>query len=563
MSPIRAGRATVATVTAEALAAASGALGEAVESGGEQLPDAPRRAATDVVRKVTERSALVGGHTVVALAGATGSGKSSLFNALVGARVATVGARRPTTSTPTAAQWGSEPAGDLLDWLGVSTRHHVTSTSSVAVGSLEGLVLLDLPDFDSRDVSNRAEAERVLALVDLFVWVTDPQKYADARLHDDYVAALASHDAVMLVVLNQVDRLTPHEVEECVADLKRLLVRDGLDALGQRLANTVAGAAASRTRLAADVRSAAQRLAGGVADSEPTVAAADQHELIDALARSAGVPMVVDAVARDYRMEATGHIGWPFTRWVQAFRPRPLRRLRLEDKTIEVRDQDVRSVLGRSSIPPPSPAAKAAVALATRNLAGVAGAGLPTPWADAVDAAADPPGGSLTDDLDRAVVATPLRGRGGALVRAPVGFGGSVLPRARSAPGRWRGASALPVDRRWAGPGLVARRPVTSVRRCRGQTSRLRSGGEVARGDCRGGRSGDHGPRRRRPGAPPCDPRGVESGARDLTPSCSAVHRQWSGRCVVHRAKGSWWPIEPSPSKTPLTCSIREPAERT
>ena len=165
---------------------------------------------------------------VVALAGATGSGKSSLFNALVGARVATVGARRPTTSTPTAAQWGSEPAGDLLDWLGVSTRHHVTSTSSVAVGSLEGLVLLDLPDFDSRDVSNRAEAERVLALVDLFVWVTDPQKYADARLHDDYVAALASHDAVMLVVLNQVDRLTPHEVEECVADLKRLLVRDGV-----------------------------------------------------------------------------------------------------------------------------------------------------------------------------------------------------------------------------------------------------------------------------------------------------------------------------------------------
>ena len=29
----------------------------------------------------------------------------------------------------------------------------------------------------------------MLELVDLFVWVTDPQKYADARLHDDYVAA--------------------------------------------------------------------------------------------------------------------------------------------------------------------------------------------------------------------------------------------------------------------------------------------------------------------------------------------------------------------------------------
>ena len=37
---------------------------------------------------------------VVALAGATGSGKSSLFNALVGEEVAQAGTRRPTTSTP-------------------------------------------------------------------------------------------------------------------------------------------------------------------------------------------------------------------------------------------------------------------------------------------------------------------------------------------------------------------------------------------------------------------------------------------------------------------------------
>ena len=71
------------------------------------------RAATGpgaVVAKVEERTALVGGHTVVALAGATGSGKSSLFNALVGSPVATVGVRRPTTSTPTAAIWGDEPS---------------------------------------------------------------------------------------------------------------------------------------------------------------------------------------------------------------------------------------------------------------------------------------------------------------------------------------------------------------------------------------------------------------------------------------------------------------------
>lgn len=432
MSPIRPGRATVTAVSAESLAAAAGALREAVRVGGAQLPPAAATAASDVVTKVHERTSLVGGHTVVALAGATGSGKSSLFNTLVGAPVATVGARRPTTSTPTAATWGDEPVGELLDWLGVTSRHQVRQTpkgsdAAPTVGSLDGLVLLDLPDFDSRETAHRAEAERVLALVDLFVWVTDPQKYADARLHDDYVAALSGHGAVMLVVLNQVDRLTPNEVDQCVSDLHRLLERDGItgavvlplsartgegvDALRQRLVNTVTGRNAARDRLAADVRASAQRLSSAVADSEPDLRASEQGELVDALARSAGVATVVDAVARDYRMEATSHTGWPFTRWVQAFRPRPLRRLRLADATVTVTEHDVRSVLGRSSIPPPSPAARAAVALATRNLAGRAGAGLPVPWADAVDDAAAPPGAELTDALDRAVVATPMRGR--------------------------------------------------------------------------------------------------------------------------------------------------------
>ena len=428
MSPLIAGRAKVSGVSAEALATGATALEAALETGGSELPASAVAAARSIVVKVRERTALVGGHTVVALAGATGSGKSTLFNALVGTSVATVGARRPTTSTPSAATWGPEPVGELLDWLQVSTRHDVTPESAPpVVGSLDGLVLLDLPDFDSREVANRAEAERVLGLVDLFVWVTDPQKYADSRLHDDYVAALSSHDAVMLVVLNQVDLLTPAEAEQCMADLRRLLERDGIrnvsvlptsartgegvDALRQRLVNTVTGRDAARSRLAADVRVQAQSLTKGVGAREPEVKATEQSDLVDALARSAGVPMVVDAVDRDYRMEAVARTGWPFTRWVQAFRPKPLRRLRLEDKDIKFSEQEVRAVLGRSSIPPPTPAARAAVSLATRNLAGRAGDGLPVAWAEAVDAAVRPAGGELTDALDRAVMSTPLRGR--------------------------------------------------------------------------------------------------------------------------------------------------------
>jgi len=425
-----------AVVSAEQLSAAADSLAAAVDAGGKQLPEVERARATAVVAKVSERTALVGGHTVVALAGATGSGKSSLFNALVGLPVAVVGVRRPTTSTPTAAIWGDEPVGDLLDWLGVGARHLVAPATQVdpregrrggPVGSLDGLVLLDLPDFDSREVGNRAEAERVLELVDLFVWVTDPQKYADARLHDDYVAALSTHEAVTMVVLNQSDRLSAVEVAQCRADLVRLMAADGvpratvlatsvttgdgLDELHQRLANAVAGRTMTRARLAGDLRAAAGALGDHVAEGEPGVDDAARSELLDALARSAGVPTVVEAVERDYRMEAAASTGWPFTRWVHRLRPRPLRRLRLDGRDIRVTDADVRSVLGRSSLPPPSPASRAAVDLATRRLADRASVSLPHPWADAVERAADPPGPALGDALDQAVVGTSLHAR--------------------------------------------------------------------------------------------------------------------------------------------------------
>ena len=429
MSPLRRGSARAAVVSPEQLSAAAASLAAAVEAGGRELPEAERDRAEAVVAKVAQRTALVGGHTVVALAGATGSGKSSLFNALVGDAVAKVGVRRPTTSTPTAAIWGDEPVADLLDWLGVGTRHLVAGERGPErqLGTLDGLVLLDLPDFDSRELENRQEAERVLELVDLFVWVTDPQKYADARLHDDYVARLSSHEAVTMVVLNQADRLTRAEVDQCRADLVRLMERDGvpratvlatsattgagLDELRQRLANAVAGRTAARARLAGDLRASADALGTHVAPEEGEVDADARSELLDALARSAGVPTVVHAVARDYRMEAASRTGWPFTRWVHQLRPRPLRRLRLDGRDVTISDADVRSVLGRSSLPPPTPAARAAVDLATRRLADRSGTGLPTPWVEALERAASPSGGALGDALDQAVVGTSLHAR--------------------------------------------------------------------------------------------------------------------------------------------------------
>ncbi len=84
------------------------ALRVAAEKGRGRLSLEVVQSAEDVVRRASERLAITADHTVVALAGATGSGKSSTFNALSGLTLAEVGRRRPTTSETTAVSFGDD-----------------------------------------------------------------------------------------------------------------------------------------------------------------------------------------------------------------------------------------------------------------------------------------------------------------------------------------------------------------------------------------------------------------------------------------------------------------------
>ena len=438
------GRAVKGSASAKTVRARVDSLNAALESGAGCLPERGVHRAEVAIMKAAARTSIVGGHTVVALAGATGSGKSSLFNDLTGADIAPIGARRPTSSTPVAAVWGSESASALLDWLKVDARHVVDERPPGGTSSgagqvlwsppdpgleLDGLVLLDLPDFDSLDEVQRIEADRLLDLVDVFVWVTDPQKYADARLHEEYVARLSAHDAVTIVVLNQADRLTPEALAACRKDLVRLLGLDGVNAatviatsatdgsgvidLRHRISSVVVGQNASVKRLDSDLIAVATVLRTGVADTEPRLEESDDVSLVDALSRAAGIPVILEGVEQDYRRETCSRTGWPLTRLVRAVRPAPLRLLRLNQgaavRSGGISETDVLSVLGRSSLPAATPAARSAVALATQQFGDRAGRGLPQAWTDAVTNAATPPGEDLADVLDQAVVNTPHR----------------------------------------------------------------------------------------------------------------------------------------------------------
>ena len=274
------------------------ALAEATQDCRGRVPAEVVTEAERVATQVDRRLAFSGSATVVALAGATGSGKSSLFNALSGTDLARVGVTRPTTSEPLAVTWGDEPTEDLLEWLQVSRRHALPPGGGPGgSGSLDGLILLDLPDHDSTEKSNQLQVDRLVQLVDVMVWVVDPQKYADAVLHERYLRPLVEHAPVMTVVLNQVDRLPPAEREACLRDLRRLLdseglqktairavsaeTGEGLPALRELIGGRVADKLAAARRLAADVSTAADRLASASGDAavpELTRRSLDTHE---------------------------------------------------------------------------------------------------------------------------------------------------------------------------------------------------------------------------------------------------------------------------------------------
>jgi hypothetical protein len=185
--------------------------------------------------------------------------------------------------------------------------------------------------------------------------------------------------------------------------------------LRSRISTLISGHNAGIQRLDSDLRSAANLLRSSVADSELNLDLLGDTALVDALSRAAGIPVILDAVERDYRRETVVSTGWPVTRWATSLRPTPLKLLGLKkdvsDSPAAISRSDVRSVLGRSSLPPVTPAARAAVALATREIGDRAGRDLPQAWTDAVTDAAMQPGTELGDALDQAVVGTSLRDR--------------------------------------------------------------------------------------------------------------------------------------------------------
>lgn len=477
--------ATLAVATSP-FARSVASLKDAISYGEGRVPETVLLDAAETLERLSQRRELSTEHTVIGFFGATGSGKSTLFNAIAGQNIALSAPTRPTTSTVQAAIWEAEGSEELLDWLGIDKRVYPQTQALAAEGEASdgngagkhnkaggaaapnavtepapglfnrirravggrgemrtrtgGLILLDMPDFDSVTTTNRDLAARMMRYVDVLIWVVDPQKYADAVIHRDFMVPLAASGAQALCVLNQADKLAPAEVPAVLASLTRLLqaegteahllaapiavsarTGEGVDVLRDLLAQVAAAKSLSLQRTDAQLHATASQLrtyAGGEGTVLAGAYALDaEQKLVKACYASSQAEQVLQAATASYRRTAGQHTGWILTRWMSRLKADPLRRLHLgqqEETKSTSKAEKSAGMLGSdsenapelvaSSLPPLSAAQKAGMANAVRQYSKQMAARIDEPWKRSMKEAALSREAELPELLERDMV---------------------------------------------------------------------------------------------------------------------------------------------------------------
>lgn len=308
-----------------------------------------REAAASAVRQIDDyirpRLADLDAPLLAVVGGSTGSGKSTIVNALIGTPTTRSGVIRPTTRqpilvhAPVDAGWFASDR--ILPGL-ARVRGRITEpgTPASAAGDAPAaarinelmllahdkvptsLAIVDAPDIDSVADDNRALAAQLLAAADLWLFVTTANRYADA-VPWKLLEGAAARNITVGIVLNRVPEGAHDEV---VPDLMTMLDDRGLpdapifviaeqplDALGMLPAAAVEGPREWLTSIAGDraerTRIAARTLSGAIADLDRRVAqvAAARQEQLDwvrstlelAAAEYEGAVDAVEAATRD------------------------------------------------------------------------------------------------------------------------------------------------------------------------------------------------------------------------------------------------------------------------
>jgi hypothetical protein len=126
--------------------------------------------------------------------GGTGTGKSTIFNALCGSRLSATGVERPKTFGPILFGHRETDLGPHFPFQDLQLkRRHASATpgdrNAGAPGellflehddpALRNVILVDTPDLDSLELINRQMVEDLYLLADLVIFVASQEKYAD------------------------------------------------------------------------------------------------------------------------------------------------------------------------------------------------------------------------------------------------------------------------------------------------------------------------------------------------------------------------------------------------
>jgi GTPase SAR1 family protein len=160
----------------------------------------------------------------VVFLGGTGTGKSTLFNALCQKPLSATGVERPKTAGPVA--YAHDPCPLLkafpfpeihmeatplenakLPYSGKAGQISVVTTDE---GPLSHMVLVDTPDLDSVEEKNHFIARDLYLLSDAVVFVASQEKYADEVLHD-FFRKVAKDEKPYFFVLNKASQETTKE----------------------------------------------------------------------------------------------------------------------------------------------------------------------------------------------------------------------------------------------------------------------------------------------------------------------------------------------------------------